>query len=131
MPEARSSSAKASDTRSAPRPSSFSRTVTRPNNFTGEDEELLYSGQELAFLISATDESEWCFMDAWLRDDPATTVGNAKRVKDNSNNGKPVTSPFRTWSPTLPSPKCPMSLPSSQKPIPRLLSRLSESRLAA
>jgi hypothetical protein len=37
---------------------SFSRTVTRPSNFTGEDEELLYSGQELAFLISATDESE-------------------------------------------------------------------------
>lgn len=69
---------------------SFSRTVTRPSNFTGEDEELLYSGQELAFLISATDESEWCFMDAWLRDDPATTVGNAKRVKGNSNNGKAV-----------------------------------------
>ena len=32
---------------------SFSRTVTRPSNFTGEDEELQYSGQELAFLISA------------------------------------------------------------------------------
>jgi hypothetical protein len=69
---------------------SFSRTVTRPNSFTGEEEELLYSGQELAFLISDHDEGEWCFMDAWLRDDPATTVGNAKRVKANRNNASPV-----------------------------------------
>jgi hypothetical protein len=69
---------------------SFSRTVTRPSNFTGEDEDLLYSGQELAFLISAPDGTEWCFMDAWLRDDPATTVGNAKRMKDNANGRKPI-----------------------------------------
>ena len=68
----------------------FSRRVIRPNSFTGEDEELQYSGQELAFLISTPDGEEWCFMDAWLRDDPSTTVANTKRVKGNANNRPPV-----------------------------------------
>jgi hypothetical protein len=68
----------------------FERMVTRPNSFTGADEELQYSGQELAFLISTPDGDEWSFMDAWLRDDKTTTVGNAKRVKGNGNNRPPV-----------------------------------------
>ncbi|HVM50947.1 MAG TPA: hypothetical protein VMU04_23165 [Candidatus Acidoferrum sp.] len=68
----------------------FSRLVTRPNSFTGEEEELQYSGQELAFLISTPDGTEWCFMDAWLRDDPTTTVGNPKRLKANRNDRPPV-----------------------------------------
>ena len=69
---------------------SISRTVTRPNSFTGEDEELQYSGQELAFLITAPDGSEWSFMEARLRDDPKTTIGNAKKMKDNRNAGTAV-----------------------------------------
>ena len=66
----------------------FSRLVQRPNSFTGEQEELDYSGQELVFLITDRpdgDGDEWSFMDATLRDDPTTKVGNAKRVKGNGN----------------------------------------------
>ena len=69
---------------------SISRSVTRPNSFTGEDEKLQYSGQELTFLITAPDDSEWSFMEARLRDDPETTIGNAKKVKGNHNARNPV-----------------------------------------
>jgi len=51
---------------------------------TGEEEELEYSSQELAFFISDTQENEYCFMDAKLRDDPNTEIHNAKEVKDNN-----------------------------------------------
>ena len=68
----------------------ITRTVTRPNAFTGEEEELEYSGQELAFFISDAKEYEYCFMDAKLRDDPNTEIHNAKRVKDSRDNGQSV-----------------------------------------
>ena len=119
MPEARLSSGQGERYPLRSETVSFSRTVTRPSNFTGEDEELLYSGQELAFLISATDESEWCFMDAWLRDNPATTVGNAKRVKGNSNNGKAVDFTLQDLVARFCHPRSARcSLQSSPRPIP-------------
>ena len=69
----------------------ITRKVTRPNSFTGEDEELEYCGQELAFLLTTPeDDNEWGFMDARLRDDPNTTIGNAKRYKGNGNRSQAV-----------------------------------------
>ncbi|HVM48408.1 MAG TPA: hypothetical protein VMU04_10290 [Candidatus Acidoferrum sp.] len=65
---------------------SFTRQVQKPNSFTGDLEELEYSGQELVFLIAEgpdKDAPEWSFMDQWLRDDKETTVANAKRAADN------------------------------------------------
>jgi hypothetical protein len=63
----------------------ITRQVTRPNSFTGEEEELEYSGQELAFFIRDDRENEYCFMDSKLRDDPNTEIHNAKQVKSNQN----------------------------------------------
>lgn len=70
------------------------RTVTRPNAFTGAEEELEYSGQELAIFITdkpivpgqedappPEDSKEFCFMDAKLKDDPDTKITTAKRQK--------------------------------------------------
>jgi len=64
---------------------SITRKVSRPNAFTGEDEELEYSGQELALFIRDSQENEHCFMDARLRDDPNTKIPNVKQVKENEN----------------------------------------------
>jgi len=69
---------------------SFTRKVLRPNSFTGLDEELEYHGQELAFMLTTPGENEWSFMEATLRDDPGTKVGNAKRVKGNGNRTKAI-----------------------------------------
>jgi hypothetical protein len=68
----------------------ITREVVRPNAFTGEEEELEYSGQELAFFISDEKEEEYCFMDAKLRDDPNTEIHNAKQVKNNQNTSETV-----------------------------------------
>jgi hypothetical protein len=68
----------------------ITREVSRPNAFTGEEEELEYSGQELAFFIKDDRENEYCFMDAKLRDDPNTEIHNAKQVKNNENTGETV-----------------------------------------
>jgi hypothetical protein len=68
----------------------ITREVSRPNAFTGEEEELEYSGQELAFFISDTQENEYCFMDGKLRDDPNTEIHNAKKSKDNQVGDQPV-----------------------------------------
>ena len=64
---------------------SITRKVSRPNAFNGEDEDLEYSGQELAFFIRDEFETEYCFMDAKLRDDPNTNIPFAKQVKDHKN----------------------------------------------
>src|SRR6266446_10794759 len=69
---------------------SITRNVTRPNAFTGEDEELEYSGMELAFFFEDQAGNEWCFMDGKLRDDSTTEIPNAKQVKDNANRGEAV-----------------------------------------
>lgn len=75
---------------------SITRQVERPNAFTGEPEDLEYSGQELAFFIgdqpaeAGDPGDEFCFMDAKLRDDPNTEIPNAKRVKDNEQRGEAV-----------------------------------------
>jgi hypothetical protein len=69
---------------------SITRNVTRPNAFTGDDEDLEYSGQELAFFLEDKAGNEWCFMDAKLRDDPTTEIPNCKQVKDNENRGAAV-----------------------------------------
>jgi hypothetical protein len=68
----------------------ITREIVRPNAFTGEEEELEYSGQELAFFITNDRENEYCFMDAKLRDDPNTQIHNAKQVKGNQNTGDTV-----------------------------------------
>jgi hypothetical protein len=68
----------------------ITRTVTRPNAFTGEEEELEYSGQELAFFITDKQENECCFMDARLQEDPNTEIHNAKKVKDNRDPAQAV-----------------------------------------
>src|SRR5438094_6166155 len=60
------------------------------HSFTGEDEELEYSGMELAFFFEDNAGNEWCFMDGKLRDDPTTEIPNAKQVKDNANRGEAV-----------------------------------------
>ena len=63
------------------------RLVVKPNAFTGEDEKLEFTGQELAlFLKAGTDDeaTELCFMDAKLKDDPNTKVGNACQQKHRS-----------------------------------------------
>jgi len=67
----------------------FSRTVSRPNSFTGALEDLEYSGQELVFLITTPDGSEYSFMDGTLRDS-ATTVANPKRIKGNPNSAAQI-----------------------------------------
>ena len=69
------------------------RKVSRPNSFTGETEELVYTGQELAFFVDDNPTlgelgSEYCFMDAKLRDDEKTTVQSARRGKMNKNINK-------------------------------------------
>jgi len=75
---------------------SITRQVERPNAFTGEPEDLEYSGQELAFFIgdrlaeAGDPGDEFCFMDAKLRYDPNTEIPNAKRVKDNDQSGAAV-----------------------------------------
>jgi hypothetical protein len=68
----------------------ITRTVVRPNSFTGEDEDLEYSGQELAFFFEDMHGNEQCFMDARLRDDPDIEVPNCKAIKDNRNRGDAV-----------------------------------------
>ena len=68
----------------------ITRNVTRPNAFTGEDEDLEYSGMELAFFFEDKAGNEWCFMDGKLRDDPTTEIPNAKQVKDNADRGEAV-----------------------------------------
>jgi len=79
-----------------PQTVNITRQVERPNAFTGEPEDLEYSGQELAFFIGdRLDEdgdpgNEFSFMDAKLRDDPNTEIPNAKRVKDNEQRGAAV-----------------------------------------
>ena len=69
------------------------RKVDRPNSFTGETEELVYTGQELAFFVDDHPTigelgSEYCFMDAKLRNDEKTTVQSARRGKMNKNTDK-------------------------------------------
>ena len=71
------------------------RKVVRPNSFTGEDEELEYSGQELAFYIGNQpvgqgEGDEFSFIDAKLKDDPNTDVPNGKQVKGNRNKGQAI-----------------------------------------
>src|SRR6185369_387593 len=62
---------------------------SKPNAFTGEEEELEFTGQELAFYIASEDGAaseegdEYCFMDARLKDDPHTEIANGKRQKGN------------------------------------------------
>jgi hypothetical protein len=63
------------------------RLVVKPNAFTGEDEKLEFTGQELAlFLRAGTDdeEEEYCFMDAKLKDEPNTKVGDCVLQKSRS-----------------------------------------------
>ena len=65
------------------------RKARKPNSFTGEDEELEFTGQELAIFIAdkvrdpadeKQDLTEYCFMDAKLRDDN-TTISEARQQK--------------------------------------------------
>jgi hypothetical protein len=60
------------------------RRVKKPNGFTGEDEDLEFTGQELALYLKtglADDAPEMCFMDAKLKNDPLTRVGTAEQQK--------------------------------------------------
>jgi hypothetical protein len=82
----------------------ITRNVEKPNAFTGELEDLEYSGQELAFFIvdhpvrpgvehdsnAEPEGDEFSFMDARLKDDPNTHIPNAKRAKHNQNQTDPV-----------------------------------------
>jgi hypothetical protein len=73
----------------------ITRKVEKPNAFTGEPEELEYSGQELVFFVGSepvgTSElyDEYAFMDARLINDPNTTIPNAKTAKKGTQ-GKAV-----------------------------------------
>jgi len=73
------------------------RTTSKPNAFTGENEELEFTGQELAIFLSdapkqngefigksEVDSDEFCFMDAKLKADKKTEVHLAKRQKKGS-----------------------------------------------
>ena len=77
--------------RSAPKPSPSPARLSRPNAFTGEDEELEYSGQELAFFIEdrrgETNSASWTPNSGTT---PPREIPNAKRVKDNDNRGAAV-----------------------------------------
>ena len=68
----------------------ITRTVSKPNPFTGELEKLEYTGQELAIYLSTEDE-EFCFMDAKLKNDGNTRIPNTKRTPDS----KPRTQELR------------------------------------
>lgn len=57
---------------------SITRTATKWNAYTGEEEELEFRGQELAILIEAENE-EFCFMDLKLARDPKTEIQNVKK----------------------------------------------------
>ena len=66
------------------------RKASKPNSFTGEPEELEFSGQELAIFIAdkvrdpdnAKEElTEYCFMDGKLRDEN-TTIAEARQQKN-------------------------------------------------
>jgi hypothetical protein len=72
----------------------ITRSVVRPNSLTGEDEDLEYSGQELAFFIKRGD-TEYCFMEGRLKNDRHTEIPNCKQVKGNqgSKDGGPPPGP--------------------------------------
>ena len=66
------------------------RRAIKPNSFTGEDEELEFTGQELAIFIAdkvrdpdneKEELTEYCFMDGKLRDDN-TTIAEARQQKN-------------------------------------------------
>lgn len=57
------------------------RRATKPNSFTGEPEELEFTGQELAILIEGEDGEEYCFMDGKLLKAKNTTLDNCKKVR--------------------------------------------------
>lgn len=72
------------------------RSLRKPNAFTGEMEELELTGQELAIYLLSTEilpdkpkkgddaGTEFCFMDAALKNDKKTSVNTAKQAKGRS-----------------------------------------------
>ncbi len=71
----------------------ITRTVQRPNPMTGEEEELEYSGQELAILVGdqpGEAQSEFCFMDSKLKNDPTSDIPNVKLSKGVQDRGAAV-----------------------------------------
>ena len=64
------------------------RFAQKPNSFTGEAEDLVFSGQELMALVTV-DKKEYGFTDPRFINDPNSYIGECEKQKDDSGrNGK-------------------------------------------